>query len=207
MISTVCTNTMIVEDHDLTALGVCEVLGTIPIVQVVAKARNADEAQIAAGSKKIDLVIMDIRLGGGLDGISLASELMKRNKDLAILIHSSDNNVELVRRANVAGVRGYVPKGAGIEQFKKAIEIIIAGGSYIDPSLPKPQQETESLTSREMEVLKLIAEGKDDDEIGLELKIKPVTVRTFTSSIRGKRVLKGAVELYIYAKDIFPNLK
>ena len=206
MISTVRANTMIVEDHDLMAFGICEFLETIPIVQVVAKARNADEAQIAARSKKIDLVIMDIRLGTGLNGISLASELMKGYPDLAILIYSSDSNAELVRRANDAGVRGYVPKGAGIEKFKKAIEIIIAGGSYIDPSLPKPQREIEPLTPREEEVLKLISEDKDNDEIGRLLGIKPVGVRAHRSNIMAKCNIKNAVELYCYAKKIFPNL-
>lgn len=206
MISTVRVNTMIVEDHDLMAFGICEFLETIPIVQVVAKARNADEAQIAARSKKIDLVIMDIRLGTGLNGISLAAELMKGYPDLAILIYSSDSNEELVRRANDAGVRGYVPKGAGIEKFKKAIKIIIAGGSYIDPSLPKPQREIEPLTPREEEVLKLIAEDKDNDEIGQLLGIKPVGVRAHRANIMAKRDINNAVELYRYAKKIFPNL-
>lgn len=206
MISTVRANTMIVEDHDLMAFGICEFLETIPIVQVVAKARNADEAQIAARSKKIDLVIMDIRLGAGLNGISLASELMKGYPDLAILIYSSDSNAELVRRANDAGVRGYVPKGAGIEKFKKAIEIIIAGGSYIDPSLPKLQREIEPLTPTENKVLRLISEDKEDPEMSQLLKITPATVRTHRGHIMAKRNIKNAVELYRYAKKIFPNL-
>ncbi|MDE2389273.1 MAG: response regulator transcription factor [Betaproteobacteria bacterium] len=206
IMSTVRASTMIVEDHDLMAFGICEFLETIPIVQVVAKARNADEAQIEARSKKIDLVIMDIRLGAGLNGISLASEFMQEYPDLAILIYSSDSNAELVRRAIDAGVRGYVPKGAGIEKFKKAIEIIMAGGSYIDQSLSKPQREIEPLTPREKEVLKLIAEDKDNDEIAQLLEIKPVGVRAHRSNIMEKRNIKNAVELYRYAKKIFPNL-
>lgn len=206
MMSTVRASTMIVEDHDLMAFGICEFLETIPIIQVVAKARNADEAKIAASSKKIDLAIMDIRLGVGLNGISLSSELMEKYPDLAILIYSSDSNAELVRRANDAGVRGYVPKGAGIEKFKKAIEIIIAGGSYFDPNLPKPQREIELLTPREEEVLKLIAEDKDNDEIGQLLGIKPVGVRAHRANVMSKRDINNAVELYRYAKKLFPNL-
>lgn len=206
MMSTVRASTMIVEDHDLMAFGICEFLETIPIIQVVVKARNADEAKIAASSKKIDLVIMDIRLGVGLNGISLSSELMEKYPDLAILIYSSDSNAELVRRANDAGVRGYVPKGAGIEKFKKAIEIIIAGGSYFDPNLPKPQREIELLTPREEEVLKLIAEDKDNDEIGQLLGIKPVGVRAHRANVMAKRNINNAVELYRYAKKLFPNL-
>lgn len=206
MMSTVRANTMIVEDHDLMAFGICEFLETIPIVQVVAKARNADEAKNEVNSKEIDLVIMDIRLGTGLNGISLSSELMEEHPDLAILIYSSDSNAELIKRAINAGVRGYVPKGAGIEKFKKAIEIIIAGGSYIDPSIPKPQREIELLTPREEEVLKLIAEDKDNDEIGQLLGIKPVGVRAHRANIMAKRDINNAVELYRYAKKIFPNL-
>lgn len=208
MMSTVRTSTMIVEDHDLMTFGICEFLETIPIVQVVAKAKNADEAKSEVSSKEIDLVIMDIRLGTGLNGISLSSELMEEHPDLAILIYSSDSNAELVRRAINAGVRGYVPKGAGIEKFKKAIEIIIAGGSYIDPSIPKPQpqREIELLTPREEEVLKLIAEDKDNDEIGQLLGIKPVGVRAHRANVMAKRNINNAVELYRYAKKLFPNL-
>lgn len=206
MMSTVCANTMIVEDHDLMAFGICEFLETIPKVQIVAKARNAEEAQVAMRSKEIDLAIMDIRLRTSLDGISLSSELMKEYPDLAILIYSSDNNAELVRRAKNAGVRGYVPKGAGIEKFKKAIEIIIEGGLYFDPSLQEPQRDIEPLTPREKEVLKLIAEDKDNDEIGQLLGIKSVGVRTHRANIMAKRDINNAVELYRYAIKIYPDL-
>lgn len=149
-------NIMIVEDHDLMSFGIREFLETIPIVQVVATARNADEARIFREKQQIDLVIMDIRINSDLNGISLTSEFIKESPDLAILIYSMDCNVELVRQAENAGARGYVPKGAGLENFKKAIEIIVAGGSY----LPRLKTNPNPLTLREEEILKLIATRK-----------------------------------------------
>ncbi|SDY18035.1 response regulator transcription factor [Nitrosomonas sp. Nm33] len=199
-------NTMIVEDHDIVASGIREILRTaVPMVNVVATAKNADEAWSSIKNNKIHFVIMDIRLDSKLNGISLTSEFIKEYPDLAILIYSGENNEEVVRRAINAGARGYVPKGAGIENLKKGIEIIVTGGSYLDPSLPRQQRYVEPLTSKEEEVLKLIAEEKKDEEISQELNIVSTTVRTHRANIMSKRCLKNAVELYQYAIKCYPN--
>lgn len=205
-------NTMIVEDHELMASSIREVLRTtVSRVNVVAIARNADEARVCADAKdkdnKIDLVIMDVRIKSDLDGISLAAELIKKLPNLMVLIYSGEDNEELVRRALSADVCGYVSKGARIEDLKNAIEIIAEGGIYLDPSLPKPRREIESLTPKEEEVLKLIAKGKNNEEICQELYpvIVPPTLKTHRFNIMYKRRLKNAVELYQYAIKCYPN--
>ncbi|SDI11659.1 response regulator transcription factor [Nitrosomonas sp. Nm132] len=196
-------NIMIVEDHDLMSFGIREFLETIPIVQVVATARNADEARIFREKQQIDLVIMDIRINSDLNGISLTSEFIKESPDLAILIYSMDCNVELVRQAVNAGARGYVPKGAGLENFKKAIEIIVAGGSYL-PRL-KTNPNPNPLTLREEEILKLIATRKKDNEICEMLEIVPSTMKSHRSHIMEKLYLENAVEVYQYAIEHYPQ--
>lgn len=206
MTDSIRINTLIVEDHELMALGIREFLETVPLIQVVAIARKDEEARISVRNNKIGLIIMDIRLGSSLNGISLASEFIKEFPDLKILIYSADNNAKLVRQAINAGARGYVPKGAGMEEFKKAIGIIVNGGSYFDPTLSKLQRDIEPLTAKEEEVLKLIANEKEDKEISQILNIKPVTVRTHRANIMSKRNITNAVDLYRFARKLFPNL-
>jgi DNA-binding NarL/FixJ family response regulator len=183
------------------SFGIREFLETIPIVQVVATARNADEARIFREKQQIDLVIMDIRINSDLNGISLTSEFIKESPDLAILIYSMDCNVELVRQAVNAGARGYVPKGAGLENFKKAIEIIVAGGSH----LPRLKTNPNPLTLREEEILKLIATRKKDNEICEMLEIVPSTMKSHRSHIMEKLYLENAVEVYQYAIEHYPQ--
>lgn len=194
--------TLIVEDHDLMARGIREFLETVPMVQMVATAGNGEEARCLVQSQEIDLVIMDIRLGPGLNGISLTAEFKKEYPELAVLIYSGDENVELVRQAIAAGARGYVPKGAGIEKIRTAIEIVMAGGSYF-PKLPR---DIEPLTPREEEVLKLIAEGKNNEQISQKLEITLAGVKAHRANIMSKLGINNAVDLYIYARRRFPNL-
>lgn len=200
-------NTMVVEDHDLVAFGIREILRTaVPMVNVVATAKNTDEAWSSIKNNKIQFVIMDIRLNSKLNGISLTSEFIKEYPDLDILIYSGESNEELVRRALNAGARGYVSKGsAGIENLIKGIEIVVTGGSYLDPSLPRPKRYIEPLTRKEEEVLKLIAEEKTKEDICQVLNIVPPTLKVHIDNIRLKRDLKNAVELDRYARKCHPH--
>lgn len=204
-------NTLIVEDHDAMAFGIRETLRTaVPMINLVATAKNPDEAWKSIKNNKIHFVIMDICLKSELNGISLTSELTKEYPELAILIYSGEANEELVRRARDAGARGYVPKG-GIKNLISGIKSIITGGYYLeggfylDPSLPKPKQYIEHLTPKEEEVLKLIAEGKTKEEICQVLNFLPSVLKTHADHIRSKRNLKNWTELYQYGIRCYPN--
>ncbi|MBK9946457.1 MAG: response regulator transcription factor [Nitrospira sp.] len=172
--------TLIVEDHEMMLHGLTTYLTEfIPLVEVVATATSADEALQVVTTHSLDLIIMDIYLKSKPNGLDLTEELNKQFPEIAILIHSTDTNIELVRRAQQAGARGYINKGAGKEIFKKAIDVVTKGGTY----LPKLDQEVEELTKSEKKVMKLLAQDKKDADVATELAIiaKPL----FTDSNRG----------------------
>ena len=188
---------LIVDDHPPILRGLCEFLKTVPTIQMVATAKNAEEAR-SYMSPEIDLVIMDIRLGPGLNGIDLTAEFNAQFEDLAILIYSADSNVDLVRRARGAGARGYLLKGTEIEKIKTAIEIVMAGGSYLDPALPeipKPKPHGETLTKREDEVMRLYAKWMTTEQISKELELKLSGAKAHRNNIMWKLGLYNTTEL------------
>jgi DNA-binding NarL/FixJ family response regulator len=208
-------NTLIVEDHGLMAEAIRDDLEknleeNLPMVKVVAIARNPDEARLYADKtdkdNKIDLIIMDIRLNSDIDGITLGAELKKKSPDLRVLIYRGEDNEELLRRAKNANMNGFVSK-TNKEDLRKAVNVIVNNGFgfYIGESLPEPRAETEHLTPKETETLKLIAKGKKDEEICQERGIGETTLKTHCTHIRHKRGLKDKLELYQYAIKCYPN--
>lgn len=189
---------MIIEDHPAVIHGLCVFLDTVSKFEVVGVAKNIEEARRFMQNNIVDLVIMDIRLGAG-NGIDLTEELSTLYPDLAVLIYSGQSDVELVRRARNAGARGYLLKGADIQVINQAIEIIMAGGIYLDPDLPekpKPILPGEKLTPSEEVVMRLFAQWMTNQEICQQLKIKLSTVKTHRNNIMWKLGINNTPELY-----------
>ena len=198
MPNTQLVQVMIVEDHPAVIHGLCGYLDTVSKFEVVGVAKNVEEARRLLQNNIVDLVIMDIRLETG-NGIDLTEEFSNLYPDLAILIYSGQSDVELVRRARNAGARGYLLKGADIQVINQAIEIIMAGGIYIDPDLPeKPKQilPGETLTPSEEIVMRLFAQWMTNQEVCQQLKIKLSTVKTHRNNIMWKLGISNTPELY-----------
>ncbi len=175
--------TLIVEDHEVMLHGLTTYLKEfIPLVEVVATTASASEALQLVTTHALDLIIMDIHLGPHQNGFTLIKDLSRQFPNLAILIYSADTNIELVRRAQQAGSRGYINKGAGKEIFKQAIDVLSKGMTYF----PKLTQEVEELTHSEQKVMKLLAQDKKDADVATDLEIKPATVRTHCCNIMSK---------------------
>lgn len=193
--------TLLVEDHEMMLHGLTSYLREfIPHVEVVATAENAEAAQRAITTHPLDLIIMDIHLRSKPNGLDLTEELNKQFPEIAILIHSADDNIELVRRALHAGARGYIAKGAGKEIFKQAIDVVTNGMTYFQ----KLEQEIEELTRSEEKVMNLLAQDKRDMDIAKELTIKPATVRTHCCNIMSKLDLHSRLELRREARRRYP---
>lgn len=199
------TRIIIIDDHPPIIQSLCAFLETVPAFKVVDTARNMEEARLIMQKNEADVVIMDIRLprtGHVIvhdAGIDLAAEFNNLYPDLAILMYSGETNVELVRRAKDAGARGYLLKGADVPVIKQAIEIIMAGGLYIDPDLPekpKPSLRGETLTPKEVQVMRLLANWMTREQIGQELGIVPATVNCHCNNIMWKLDLNSTPELY-----------
>ncbi|MFO0698481.1 MAG: response regulator transcription factor [Nitrospira sp.] len=193
--------TLIVEDHEMMLHGLTTYLTEfIPLVEVVATATSANNALQVVTAHSLDLIIMDIHLKSKPNGLDLTEELNKQFPEIAILFHSADTNIELVRRAQRAGARGYINKGAGKEIFKQAIDVLIKGMTYF----PKLTQEVEELTDSEQKVTELLAQDKRDADIAKKLRIKPTTVRTHCCNIMSKLDIHSRLELRREARRRYP---
>lgn len=189
---------MIVDDHPAIIQALSDFLNMVPAFEVVAVAKTSKEARLLAQSSAIDLVIMDIRLPDG-NGINLTAEFGACYPDLAILAYSGETNVEIVRQARDAGARGYLLKGAELARIKQAIDIVMAGGIYLDrdlPEKPKPSLQGEKLTRSEEAVMRLFAQWMTNKEISQQRGIKLSTVKTHRNNIMWKLGLNNTPQLY-----------
>lgn len=152
--------------------------------EVDATANDGEEALEKITNRHPDVALLDIRMPR-LGGIDIARSAAKTSPQTAIIAYTGFGDEAMVSDALDAGIRGIVQKDAPLADVRRAIEIVAAGGVYIDPTLSGKiagskgrVREARPLTQREREVLRLLAEGLHNDEIGRRLFISPETVRT-----------------------------
>ena len=169
---------VIADDHPAVLDSVSRVLGKYGIA-VLAQARDGEEAVQAIEEHKPQVAVVDLRMPG-MSGIAVA-RLSAGNAKIILYTGYSDRT--LLIEALDAGVRGFVLKEAPLADVSRAIEIVAKGGIYIDPVLAgvlasgEATQQLTMLTKREREVLRLLADGLRNEEIGRELHIAGETAR------------------------------
>jgi DNA-binding NarL/FixJ family response regulator len=190
---------MIVEDHPLLVKGLSNALQAEPTFNVVAAAGTLAEARDLVRRNDLHLVIIDLSLIDG-NGINLAREFGTLYPDLPLLIYTNDEDPRHVTEARNAGVRGYLLKRTEFEKLILAIEVVLAGGFYLDRNLPKKKVieplPAPELTATEDKVMRRFARWMTNKEISEELKIKLVTVRSHRTNIMWKLGLYNTPQLY-----------
>jgi len=202
---------MLVDDHEVVRLGLKALIERHPDMEVVAEASSATDAVTKALAHKPDVVVMDIRLGGG-SGIDACRELTAQLPETKVIMLTSYAEDEMLFAAIRAGAAGYVLKQAGGQDLIRAIETVGQGNSLLDPALTermftevrRAAREQEStafsqLTEQERRVLALVAEGKTNREIAHELHLGEGTVRNYVSNILSKLGLANRAEAAAYA--------
>lgn len=197
---------IIADDHTVLRQALCEMLQARGKYQVVAQAKDGEELLNLLQDRKADIVIMDLSMPK-VDGLAALEKLGAAAGGPPVLMLSADQGERSVRAAIKAGAKGYVPKNAAIEELEFAISSILAGKTYLSPSVTsglfsdnwdqKPAHETvlSVLTNREVEILKLIAEGHPNRSIAKMLHISTRTVDTHRSNILKKLTVKTNAEL------------
>jgi two-component system response regulator NreC len=158
------------------------------------------------------VLILDLSMPD-LDGISVTRSLKPRFPDLRILILTLHEDEALLKEAIKAGAAGYILKRAAEAELISAIQSILRGDLYVDPSMvrmllgesrktrPQPSASAEVLTPREIEILGLIVEGYTNRQIGEHLNISIRTVEGHRANISDKLGLHSRVELVRYARE------
>ena len=195
---------VLADDHDLVRSGIKALLSTVEGVQVIAEARNGQELLAVLDSVQPDVVMTDISMPV-MDGITAIAEIHARHPEVRVLVLSMYDTVDFVKRAVANGACGYLMKDAPPFELEQALRSVMATGSYfgaavaqrlLQPSEPTVEDE---LTERQVEILKLIAQGKSAKEIAFDLGLSPKTVDVHRARIMERLRLNDIASLTRYA--------
>jgi DNA-binding NarL/FixJ family response regulator len=200
--------TLVVDDHEILRRGLKQLLAEAFPEAVFGEAGNLPQARQQLTQKQWDLVLLDINLPGG-NGLELISDIRRTCPGAEILVLSSFSEAEYAVRALKLGAAGYLTKGSVADEMVTAVKKVLAGGKYVSVALaemlaselgsPSPSAPHESLSPRELEVLRLVALGKTIKEIATEFSLSEKTIATYRSRISGKLGRSSNVELARYA--------
>ena len=172
---------VVADDHPAVLRSVCDVLIDAG-VDVVGRASNGEEAAAKIEATRPAVAVVDVRMPR-LNGIALAAQVSRTTPETAVILYTAYGDRALLSEALDAGVRGFVLKEAPLQDLTRAVDMVAGGAVYVDPVLAGVLASAESerlpqLTKREREVLRLLADGLSNEEIGKRLFLSPETVRT-----------------------------
>jgi two-component system response regulator NreC len=205
---------LIVDDHTLVRSGLRLLLESQGI-EVAGEAADGEEAVAMVERSEPDVVLLDLTMPPGKDGIWATEAIKARRPGCAVLVLTMHDEEALLFRVLQAGASGYVLKQAADTDLVEALTQVHAGGTYLYPSAARPMVEEflrrvqrgeesplstyRSLTDREREILTLIAEGYGNKEIAVRLDISVKTVETHKARIMEKLNLYTRADLVRYA--------
>lgn len=196
---------VLADDHHLVRCGFKALLAQIPGVEVIAEARDGDELVTLVDGLMPDIVMTDISMPPGLDGLSAIARIHARHPAVRLVVMSSHETLDVVRRAVASGACGYLMKDASVAELERAVHAVMANRGYFSGGVaqlllrPAEPPVEELLTPRQVEVLTLIASGKASKEIGFALGLSPRTVDVQRSSIMKRLSVDSIAGLTRYA--------
>jgi len=200
---------LIVDDHEIVRKGIRALLATKRDIQVVGEARDGAEAVTQAQSLQPDVILMDLTMPK-MNGIDATHLITTGQPSARVLVLTSFAADEQVFPAIKAGALGYLLKDSGPQELVLAIRQVFRGEPSLDPSVARkvlselstPSQKPltpDPLTVRELEILRLVAQGKSNKEIAGDLVIAEETVHTHVSNILNKLHLASRTQAALYA--------
>lgn len=195
---------VLADDHELVRSGIKSLLSMVDGVEVIAEASDGSELIQLVDSLTPDLVMTDISMPG-MDGITAIAEIHQRHPQVKLLVLSMYDTVDFVKRAVANGACGYIMKDAPPFELEQALRSVMATGSYFSAAvaqrLLQPSEPTvdDELTTRQVEILTLIAQGKSAKEIAFELGLSPKTVDVHRARIMERLRLNDIASLTRYA--------
>lgn len=205
---------LIADDQAVVRAGLRMIIEAQGDLAVVAEAANGSEAADLAASVKPDVALMDIRMPD-LDGIEATRRIVQSGSATRVLVLTTYGLDENVYDALRAGASGFLIKTDSPERLVDAIRVVAAGEALLAPEVTRrlidrfvsaarpgePSRELESLTARELDVLKLVARGLSNAEIAAELYVSEGTVKTHVGRILTKLDLRDRTQAVVYAYE------
>ncbi|HYP44176.1 MAG TPA: response regulator transcription factor [Propionibacteriaceae bacterium] len=203
--------TLVADDQSMVRAGLRMLLSTEPDIEVVAEAGDGTDAVAQARRYHPDVVLMDIRMPE-LDGLEAARRIMAADAAVKVLMLTTFNLDDYVYEALRIGASGFVLKDDPPEQLIAAVRTVAAGNALLSPSVTRkviahfarhqkqpPPPSLQTLTSRELDVFRLIARGFSNAEIGRELFIGDTTVKTHVTRLLQKLDVRDRAQAIVMA--------
>ena len=211
------TRVLIVDDHPVFRDGLAGLLATLPDVEIAGTAGTAEEALAVLRDSAPDIVLMDINLPGA-SGVEATRAVLAAAPATAVLVVSMVDDDDSVFAALAAGARGYVLKGASASEITAALRTVAAGGAVFGAGIanrllattparlpsPAPPSGHDDLTTREREVLSLLADGASNRQIARSLGVSLKTVQNHVSRILDKLQAADRTQAALRARGISP---
>ncbi|MEU7425501.1 response regulator transcription factor [Streptomyces sp. NPDC040750] len=208
---------VVADDQTVVREGIVMLLGLLPGVEVVGAAGDGEEAVRLTAELAPDVVLMDLRMPR-CDGVEATRRIRTQYPATQVVVLTTYADDESLFPALRAGARGYLTKGAGGDEIVRAVESVLSGEAGLSPSVqrrllerlsrPEPEpaaiEAPDGLTTRETEVLVLIADGLSNQEIARKLHVSTATVKTHINNLFAKTGLKDRAQAvrYAYSKGL-----
>jgi DNA-binding NarL/FixJ family response regulator len=196
---------VLADDHGLVRAGLRALLDAMPGVEVVAEAADGEEVLRLVREQKPDLALVDIAMPK-LGGLGVLQKVTAEGLSTRVLLLSMYDNDEYVAEAVRAGACGYLVKDAAVEELELALQAFQRGDVYLSPAITRKLTQafnagrpSPGLTTRQTEVLRLIAQGRSSKEIARELNLSIKTVETHRTQIMDRLEIRDLAGLVRYA--------
>jgi DNA-binding NarL/FixJ family response regulator len=192
---------LLVDDHKIMRDGIKAILARADDFRVVGEAENGTDAVQFVKQRKPHLVLMDIGLPDGLNGVETTAEVLRAHPDCKVVILSMFDDENSVVSSIRGGARAFILKKASDSDLLEALRMVAAGGMYLSPQvsdrlltrIQKGDLESrpaaailDSLSPREVQVLRLVADGKSSKEVAVLLDLREQTVRSYRKTMMKK---------------------
>lgn len=204
---------VIADDHPLYREGVARTLQDDPEIDVVGQGQDAVSAGDLVESLKPDVVLLDLSMPGGGGIVALRRIMMMAVPPKVAMLTASEEDDD-VMQALKAGAMGYILKGIGSRELLSVVKDVARGQSYVSPTLaarilnamragaaPRPANPIDDLSKREEDILRLVAEGKSNKEVGRVLELQEKTVKHYMTSILQKLHVRNRTEAAVLARE------